>query len=126
MALLKSKKEKDTKTPTEVYGEKIKELMLPDEVIENIYSTVFTFLCITNKRFIFFSNDIEFKEQKTTITTIPFSKVDSIEIEETTGKISLHNEIIIINRTGEYKLKVLKSEKDKLNEIYRTISNKIL
>ena len=70
------------KTPREIYEGEIKEFLLDNESIKEIYGLIMDYLCFTNKRLIFVDKELSFKEPKTTIYSIPYSKITGVGLEK--------------------------------------------
>ena len=85
--------------------ENVQEYLIEGEVVEQVYGLVVDFIALTNKRVIFVDKIIGFKN--TSVTSIPYSKIESISIEN--GKaLSFSNEIEIVTKHKAYVLKFVK------------------
>lgn len=83
----------------------IQEYLIEGEAVEQVYGLLVDFVALTNKRVIFVDKTIVSK--KTSVTSIPYSKIESISIEK--GKtLALSNEIEIVTKHKAYELKFVK------------------
>ena len=124
MALF-SKVEKEQKDPIEEFQKQIEPYLQEGEHIEKIYPLIISFFCITSKRFIFVEKDISFKEPKTMIYTIPFSKVEEVALVYNDAiKLIQKNEIILTTKAKKHDIEFFKNVD--IAEIYNEINKKIL
>lgn len=111
--------------PLEKFQQEIIPYLVENEVIEKIYPLIISFFCITNKRFIFVENDINFKEPRKLIYTIPFSKVSEVAlIYNEAIKMVQKNEIQIVTKGKTHDIEFLKNID--IRTIYNEITKKIL
>lgn len=124
MGLFGGGEKKEKKDPKEIYGGEVEKFLLDDENIEEIYPLILDFLCFTNKRIIFVDKNISFKEPKTVITSIPYSKVDGFGLVKNEKAFSFTDELILNTKARDYNLKFIKNTN--LQEVYNKIAEKIL
>ncbi len=122
MGLFSKDDNKVKKNPMDSYRKEINEYILNGEIIEGIYPLFVDFLCITNRRLIFVNKDLSFKEPKTTMVTLPYKNINSVELEKKVTGFT--DKIIISARSRTYELKFIKNPN--LKEIYNLISEKII
>lgn len=110
---------------TEKFTHEITPYLVENEVIEKIYPLIISFFCITNKRFIFIENDLNFKEPRKLIYTIPFSKVSEVALIYNEGvKLMQKNEIHLVTKGKTHDIEFLKNID--IRAIYNEINKKIL
>jgi len=120
-----NKNENTQENSIERYKGEITPYLQVGEEIENIFPLLISFFCITNKRFIFVEKDISFKEPKTLIYTIPFSKVSEVAlIYNDSIKIMKKNEIHITTKGKVHEIEFFKNID--IQAIYNEITKKII
>lgn len=125
MGLFGNKNQQEYTNPLEKYAQEIYPYLVENEVIEQIFPLVISFFSITNKRFIFVERDINFKEPKTLIYTIPFSKVSEVAlVYNQSGRILEKNEIHLTTKGKTHEIEFLKNID--IRTIYNEINKKIL
>lgn len=125
MGLFGSKEsEKIKKSPREIYEGEIKEFLIPNESIEEIYSLILDYLCFTNKRLIFVDKDFSFKEPKTTIYSIPYNQITGVGLEKNQKAFAFTDEIVLTTRGKSHDIKFLKGTN--IKEVYNKIAEKIM
>lgn len=117
-------KEKEVRTPREIFGPQIEEFLLPNEEIEEIYGLVFDFMCLTNKRLIFVDKELSFKEPKTTIFSYPFDKITGVGLEKNEKVLAFTDELIIVTKGKIHDLKFIKGTN--IKEVYNKLVEKII
>jgi hypothetical protein len=122
MALFGNKDEKVKKSPLDIYGDKVKEFLLTGEDIEEIYPLMLDFLCLTNKRLIFVDEDINFKEPKTTIYSVPYNQISGVGLEKKVTGFT--DKLILSTRAKNFELKFIKGTN--IIEVNNKIVEKIL
>lgn len=119
-----SKEEKEKKEPRQIYEDQIREFLLPNEQIEQVYGLFLDFMCITNKRLIFVDKELSFKEPKTTIFSYPFSQITGVGLEKNEKAFAFTDELIIVTKGKTHDLKFLKGTN--IKEVYNTLISKII
>jgi len=117
-----SNKEATKKDPLEAYRNEIQEFLLEDEKIEELYSLLLDYVCITNKRLIFVDKSI--MDQEVEIVTLPFSKIETISVVKNSKMFALTDKIKIMTKNKDYELKFIKNTNVK--EFYNSLARNII
>lgn len=124
MGLFGGKDDKPKKDINEAYIKQVAEFLLQDETIEDIYPLAIDFLCFTNKRLIFVDKVLSLKEPKTTINSIPYSKIQGVGLVKNEKAFAFTDEIILNTKAKDHDLKFIKNTN--IKEVYNKIVEKIL
>lgn len=101
--------------------ERIKDLLIEGEIIENIYYSIGNYIFITNKRIFLLVNDINLNDPKMTNLSIPIKNIDSVGITKRGGAI----EFSIYSKGQKHYIELAEKDVD-ISEIHRIVSSKIL
>jgi len=124
MGLFGGKEGKEKKSPEEIYGPQIEELLMYGEEVERIYPLFIDFMAITNKRLIYVDKDLSLKDPKTTIYSTTFDKIVEVGIVKSEKLFSMTEELIIVTKGKTHELKFLKGTN--MMDVYKGIVSKTL
>lgn len=119
-----NKDEKPKVNITEKYIQEISELLIEGELIDSIHPLVFDFLCFTNKRLIFVDKDINFKESKTTVYSVPYSNIYEVGLQKNEKVLAMVDEITLVTKGKTHDLKFIKGTN--IKEVYKKLVERII